>query len=77
MGADHAINYSAERIDDGVRRLTSGRGVDVVVDQSTDRSHVAGARAAEDDGVVGHVASGSVAGMDRRVSALHKVGYKH
>ena len=32
MGADDAIEYSVERIEDGVRRLTSGRGVDVVFD---------------------------------------------
>jgi NADPH2:quinone reductase len=32
MGADDAINYSKEPIEDAVRRVTSGRGVDVVLD---------------------------------------------
>ena len=32
MGADDTINYSKERIEDAVRRMTSGRGVDVVLD---------------------------------------------
>jgi NADPH2:quinone reductase len=32
MGADDTIDYSRERIEDGVRRMTSGRGVDVVLD---------------------------------------------
>jgi NADPH:quinone reductase len=32
MGADDTINYSQERIEDAVRRMTSGRGVDVVLD---------------------------------------------
>jgi NADPH2:quinone reductase len=32
MGADIAINYSEEKVDDAVRRITEGRGVDVVFD---------------------------------------------
>jgi NADPH:quinone reductase len=31
-GADHLINYAEEPVDEGVRRLTSGAGVDVVFD---------------------------------------------
>jgi NADPH2:quinone reductase len=31
-GADGAINYSEERLQDGVKRLTGGEGVDVVLD---------------------------------------------
>jgi NADPH:quinone reductase len=31
-GADHLINYANEPVDEGVRRLTSGAGVDVVFD---------------------------------------------
>jgi NADPH2:quinone reductase len=32
MGADDTIDYSKERIEDAVRRVTSGRGVDIVLD---------------------------------------------
>ena len=32
MGADDTIDYTQERIEDAVRRMTSGRGVDVVLD---------------------------------------------
>lgn len=31
-GAEGTIDYSKERVEDGVRRLTSGKGVDVVLD---------------------------------------------
>jgi NADPH:quinone reductase len=31
-GADHLINYSEERIDEGIKRLTAGAGVEVVFD---------------------------------------------
>jgi NADPH:quinone reductase len=31
-GADEVINYAGERIEDAVRRLTAGRGIDVVLD---------------------------------------------
>jgi len=31
-GADAVINYTEERVEDGVKRLTSGRGADVVFD---------------------------------------------
>ena len=31
-GADHLINYAKEPVDDAVKRLTSGAGVDVVLD---------------------------------------------
>jgi NADPH2:quinone reductase len=31
-GADATIDYTRERIEDGVKRITSGRGVDVVLD---------------------------------------------
>lgn len=31
-GADAAINYSAERVEDAVKRLTAGKGADVVID---------------------------------------------
>lgn len=32
QGASEVIDYSAEKIEDGVKRLTSGKGVDVVLD---------------------------------------------
>jgi NADPH:quinone reductase len=32
FGADHLINYAGESVDDGVKRLTSGAGADVVLD---------------------------------------------
>jgi NADPH2:quinone reductase len=32
QGADATIDYSREQVEDGVRRLTAGRGVDVVLD---------------------------------------------
>jgi NADPH2:quinone reductase len=31
-GADHVINYTTERVEDGVKRLTSAEGVDVALD---------------------------------------------
>ncbi len=34
IGADDVINYNSERISDGVRRLTSKRGVDVVFEHT-------------------------------------------
>ena len=34
MGADEVINYSTEKISDGVRRLTGKRGVDVVFEHT-------------------------------------------
>ena len=32
QGAADVIDYSAEKVEDGVKRLTSGKGVDVVLD---------------------------------------------
>ncbi len=61
-GADHTVNYSEENLKDGIRRLTDGRGADVIYDPVGGELFDAGVRAMARNGrylVIGF-ASGTI-----------------
>ena len=70
LGLDHGINYADESFVDGVRELTGGRGVDVVLDSIGGKNLVDGIEALAYRGTLVSVGVAARAGSEIEASSL-------
>ncbi len=70
LGLDHGINYASESFLDGVRELTDGRGVDVVLDSIGGKNLVDGIDALAYRGTLVSVGVAARAGSDIQARSL-------
>ena len=70
LGLDHGINYASESFPDGVRELTDGRGVDVVLDSVGGKNLVDGIDALAYRGTLVSVGVAARAGSEIEAKAL-------